>query len=130
MNTNKIKRGEIYNVCLDPAFGMELAGFKHRPVIVVSVNSLHDETQVITVVPGTDGTDRAASKNGVVVHPDEVNVYLNSTNPLLKETLFQCHQIRTISHGRFTQRSRGRLPEEVMERIESGVRYCLGLGPE
>jgi mRNA interferase MazF len=129
MNPRNIHRGEIYYISLDPAFGMELAGFKPRPVVVVSLNALH-ETQVITVVPGTDADGRKNSANQVLVTANDVKVYPGSKNPITKDTAFQCHQMRAVSQGRFTQRSSGRVTDEILMKIEDAIRYCLGMAPE
>jgi mRNA-degrading endonuclease toxin of MazEF toxin-antitoxin module len=110
-------------------FGYELAGFKLRPVIVVSVNTLHLQTRMITVVPGTSVTENRSFKNGVIAESGDACVY-GQKNPLENTTLFQCHQIRAVSHGRFTQRARGRISEKVLADIEDGLRYCLGLSGE
>ena len=130
MNPSQILRGEIYYVSLDPTFGWELAGFKLRPVIVVSLNLLHPQTQMVTVIPGTDATDKRQRNNEVLVLPNEIRVNSGMVNPLMKETAFQCHQIRAISQGRFTQRSRGRVSDAVIARIEDSVRFCLGMERE
>jgi mRNA-degrading endonuclease toxin of MazEF toxin-antitoxin module len=47
-----ISRGSMYFVNLDPVRGREQAG--HRPVLVVSVDSINRQPLVITVVVGTD----------------------------------------------------------------------------
>jgi mRNA-degrading endonuclease toxin of MazEF toxin-antitoxin module len=130
MNPNEIRRGQIYYIYLDPAFGSELAGFKFRPVVVVSVNSLHHQTQMITVIPGTSVNEERSFRNGIIVDPNDVETYSNYKNPIENPTLFQCHQIRAVSQGRFTQRARGRVSEKVLADIEDGLRFCLGLAPE
>lgn len=102
MDPSRIERGEIYFVSLDPTFGWELAGFKLRPVIVVSINSLHRPTQMVTVIPGTSVKYPRTEKNEVLVLPSDVR-FKGNENPLGTEvTAFQCHQIRAISQGRFT----------------------------
>ena len=115
----EIKRGEIYMICLDPVFGREMGGFKLRPAAVVSIDDLHRETQLVTVVPGTSNANR--------IFPNTVLVDPHAQNGLKSPTLFQCNQIRAVSNGRFTQRRIGLLSRSDIEKIESAVAFCLGL---
>jgi mRNA interferase ChpB len=48
-----LKRGEIYFVSLDPAFGHEQQGT--RPVLIISSNSLNNLTRLPVAVPITSG---------------------------------------------------------------------------
>jgi len=114
-----IKRGEIYMICLDPVFGREMGGFKLRPAAVISINDLHRDTQLVTVVPGTSTTNRIF-QNTVLVNPHQ-------QNGLKSPTLFQCHQIRAVASGRFTQKRIGLLSRSDIEKIESVVAFCVGL---
>jgi mRNA-degrading endonuclease toxin of MazEF toxin-antitoxin module len=113
-------RGEIYFVSLDPVFGWEIGGFKLRPVVIVSINDISNETRMATVIPGTSSRKRTSLNNVVVVQesPD---------NGLSVPTQFQCHQIRAIERGRFTGRAIGRLSRDDFARIEKAMAYCLGL---
>ncbi|HOX39625.1 MAG TPA: type II toxin-antitoxin system PemK/MazF family toxin [Candidatus Brocadiia bacterium] len=58
MDRTDINRGEIYYVCLDPVFGREIGGFKLRPVVVVSINDINDDTRLAVVIPGTDAANK------------------------------------------------------------------------
>lgn len=48
-----VQRGEIYFVDLNPVQGREQAG--HRPVVVLSINSINKLPLDVTVVVGTKG---------------------------------------------------------------------------
>lgn len=113
-------RGEIYLVSLDPVFGCEIGGFKRRPVVIVSINDIGNETRLATVIPGSSSLSKRALLNNVMVQntPD---------NGLDKPTEFLCHQIRAIERGRFTGRAIGRLSRDDFARIEKAMAYCLGL---
>jgi mRNA-degrading endonuclease toxin of MazEF toxin-antitoxin module len=115
----EIKRGEIYMISLDPVFGREMGGFKLRPVVVISIDDLHRQTQLVTVVPGTSNAKKIFS-NTVLVKPHD-------RNGLEFPTLFQCNQIRAVSSGRFTQRRIGLLSRSDIESIESSIAFCIGL---
>jgi mRNA-degrading endonuclease toxin of MazEF toxin-antitoxin module len=115
---NRISRGEIYFVYLDPAFGREIGGYKHRPVVVVSINDIHQGTRIVSIVPGTTTPYQAQNI---------VKVERTAQNRLQETTFFQCHQLRAIDQGRMTSRSIGRLSDDDFKRIEQAIRHSLGL---
>lgn len=117
-------RGEVYFVSLEPTFGAEIGGFKMRPVVVVSLTSLLNATNVAIVVPGTsEKTPGKQFPNDVLVHPDGMN-------NLPERTIFKCHQVRAVSVGRIVAPPKGRLSAKDMARIEKALRYCMGLDIE
>lgn len=120
----KIQRSEVYYVVFDPVFGSELGGFTMRPAVVVSINDLNRNTRLVTVVPGTDA-EHIRQK-----HDNQVIVPADKENGLTKATCFQCHQVRAISHGRITQRAKGRISREKFKEIETALGFCLGLSLE
>lgn len=116
-----IKRGEIYYACLDPVFGQELGGFKHRPVLVISINDINKKTRLATVIPGTD------AEHNQNTYPNVITVEPDGNNGLKKTTNFQCHQIRAIEQGRFTGKAKGRISQDTFTKIEKAIGICLGL---
>lgn len=116
-----IQRGEIYFVSLDPAMGREAGGGKRRPVVVLSINDINVKPLVVTIIPGTSAKSLPrAFRNIVRVEP-------TSTNGLSRTTLFECHQIRAIDHGRFADPPIGVLGVAEMEQVADAVKYNLGL---
>ena len=118
MAENLIERGEVFFIHLDPVFGRELGGYKERPVVVVSINDIHRNTRLITIVPGT---------TTAIDRPNIVGVTPDAGNRLREPTYFQCHQIRAVDQGRMTRRAAGRLSRVDVQRIESAIRTTLGL---
>jgi mRNA-degrading endonuclease toxin of MazEF toxin-antitoxin module len=116
----RIARGDIYFVFLDPVFGRELGGYKTRPVAVVSVNDINDKPLVALVVPGTSTTKHPEARSQVLVRPSK-------TNGLKEDTMFQCHQPRALDKGRFVSWRVGRLDRNDLERVESAIKFSLGL---
>jgi len=115
-----ISRGEVYFVELGPVIGKEL-NVKRRPVLVLSINDINSKPLVITVVPGTKAAGKQTNlKNSVFVAP-------TSANGLKCDTLFQCHQVRSLDHSRFSLRAVGRIAPSDLLRVEAAARYCLGL---
>jgi mRNA-degrading endonuclease toxin of MazEF toxin-antitoxin module len=118
---NQIRQGEIYFVYLDPVFGRELGGYKCRPVVVASINDIHQHTRLVTVVPGT--TTESS-------HPNVVRVQGDGGNGLKETTFFQCHQVRGIDQGRMTSRYIGRMSRADFQRVQDGLRIVFGLLPD
>jgi len=113
-----IHRGEIYFVNLNPVKGREQAG--ERPVLVLSVDAINNLPLVVTVVTGTKGENISRD------YPTNVRVSASESG-LPMETVFLCFQIRSIDPKRFQAKPAGKVSDEVMEKIENSVRYCLGL---
>ena len=113
-----IQRGEIYFVNLNPVQGREQQG--RRPVLVMSADAINRRPLVVTVVVGTDGA------NVPTDYPTNVRVAAAESG-LPLETVFLCFQIRSLDHGRFPATPAGKLSPEVLKRVETAVRYCLGL---
>jgi mRNA interferase MazF len=113
-----IHRGDIYFVNLDPTQGREQSG--ERPVLVVSRDAVNRLPLVVTVVVGTKGDN--------VVRDFPTNVRVGSRESgLSMETVFLCFQIRSLDPSRFTGQPAGKLSSRTMERVDSDLRYCLGL---
>lgn len=113
-----MKRGEIYFVDLDPVIGREQFG--RRPVLVLSVDELNRLPLVVSVVPGTDGTNVRRD------FPSNVRVSASETG-LPTETVFLCLQLRALDHSRFPARRAGQLSAAGMLRVARAVRHCLGV---
>ena len=108
-----IERGQIYFVNLNPVEGHEQAG--HRPVLVLSRNSINRLPLVITVVVGTKGANIPRDyPTNVRISPQESGLPI--------ETVFLW-----LDPKRFPVTSAGTLSEDTMARIENAVRYSLEL---
>jgi mRNA interferase MazF len=113
-----IQRGDIYFVDLNPIKGREQSG--KRPVLVLSNDTINKLPLVVTVVVGTKG------ENITRDYPTNVRVSSEDSG-LPMETVFLCFQIRSLDPGRFPEEPAGKLPDEIMEKVEDSVRYCLKL---
>ena len=113
-----IQRGDIYFVNLNPVQGREQAG--HRPVLVLSINTINQLPLVVTGVVGTKGENVRRD------YPTNVRLSPEATG-LPMETVFLCFQIRSLDPKRFTGSPAGRVSGEALQSIEDAVRYCLGL---
>jgi len=113
-----IVRGEIYFVNLNPVQGREQAG--HRPVLVLSIDTINRLPLVATVVVGTKGENISRD------YPTNVRVSAADSG-LPMETVFLCFQIRSLDAKRFPDSAAGTLTENALKQVEDAVRYCLGL---
>ncbi len=113
-----IHRGEIYFVSLNPVKGREQAG--QRPVLVLSIDEINMLPLVVTVVVGTKGENVSRD------YPTNVRVSPQESG-LPMETVFLCFQIRSIDPSRFPDKPAGKVTDEALEKIETVIRYCLGL---
>jgi mRNA interferase MazF len=113
-----IQRGDIYFVNLNPVQGREQAG--QRPVLVLSIDAINRLPLVVTVVVGTKGDN--------VSRDYPTNVRLSpAESGLPMETVFLGFQLRSLDPKRFSSPPAGCVTGEVLRRIETAVRYCLGL---
>ncbi len=113
-----IHRGEIYFVDLNPVKGREQAGL--RPVLVLSIDKINKQPLVVTVVVGTKGENVSRD------YPTNVRVSPQESG-LPMETVFLCFQIRSLDPSRFSAQPDGKVTDDVLSKIETTVRYCLGL---
>lgn len=113
-----IHRGEIYFVDLNPVQGREQAG--KRPILVLSIDTINRLPLVVTGIVGTKGQNISRD------YPTNVRISTEESG-LPQETIFLCFQIRSLDASRFPEKPVGKLPDEAIARIESKVRYCLGL---
>jgi mRNA interferase MazF len=113
-----IQRGEIYFVNLNPIQGREQAG--HRPVLVLSVDTINKLPLVVTVVVGTKGEKLPRD------YATNVRIAAEQSG-LPMETVFLCFQLRSLDPGRFPAAPAGHLTGADLRRVENAVRYCLGL---
>lgn len=113
-----IKRGEVYFVDLNPTKGREQSG--HRPVLVLSIDSINRLPLVVTVVVGTKGDNIPRN------YPTNVRVSPKESG-LQMETVFLCFQIRSIDPNRFPDKPAGKLEDSILRKIEDAARHCLGL---
>jgi mRNA interferase MazF len=113
-----IQRGDIYFVNLNPVQGREQAG--QRPVLVLSIDAINRLPLVVTGVVGTKGDN--------ISRDYPTNVRLSpAESGLPMETVFLGFQLRSLDPKRFSSSPAGRVTGEVLRRIETAVRYCLGL---
>lgn len=113
-------RGEIRLVNLDPVVGAEAN--KQRPAVIVSNDGANTTAArlghgVVTVLPVTSNAAR--------VYPFQVELPAKATG-LRADSKAQAEQIRSVAVQRVGRRV-GRVPSDVLERLDEALRLHLAL---
>jgi len=110
-----MKVGEVWNIDFSPQAGDEIK--KVRPAVIVNHDNM-GALQLKVVVPITDGVRSIR----------EWHVFLikNKTNGLVKDSVADCFQIKSISKNRFLSK-RGKLSESEMDDVKLCIMKVLAL---
>ncbi|MGH9738830.1 MAG: type II toxin-antitoxin system PemK/MazF family toxin [Candidatus Acidiferrales bacterium] len=111
------RRGDVFMARLDPHQGSEQAG--SRPVVVVSRDSISQNSLVVLVVPVTDRRHKQR------IYPSQV-VLKQGDGGLTKESVALGGQVRAISTSRFI-RQMGHLSANGIAEIGQALRIALDL---
>jgi mRNA interferase MazF len=114
-----MRRGEIWQVNLDPARGSEAN--KQRPAVIVSNDRANASATrlgrgVVTVVPVTSNIDK--------IYPFQV--LLSAASGLTVESKAQAEQVRSIATQRLLRRV-GRISSHEMAELDAALRLHLDL---
>lgn len=112
-----IKRGDIYDVDLEPVRGSEQG--KRRPCVVIQ-NDIANNVSPVTIVATITG-----SANVKKVFPVLVAVK-KGQGGMIKDSFIQCNQIRTVDKGRLVK-YRGTLPDDKLNEIDDALVISLGI---
>lgn len=115
-----IRRGEIYEVDLEPIRGTEAN--KRRPAVIVSNDAANSTASrlgrgVVTIVPVTSSVER--------IYPFQVLLPAAVTG-LAKDSKAQAEQVRSVAIERLG-RQIGRLPVPLVNRLDDALRLHLAL---
>lgn len=112
-----MKRGEIYFADLDATVGNEIK--KIRPVLIISNNANNNVANTITIIPITSNVNK--------VYPFEVLIKAHDSG-LMKTSKAQCHQIRTISKQRISnKKAQGIVGNTILSKINVALKLHLDL---
>ena len=120
-----LHRGDIYFVTLAGSMGSEQAG--RRPVLILSADAINALPLTVVVVPGTDSANQGRD------YPSTVRTSAKETG-LPMDTVFLCHQIRSLDQKRFIDAATrrplplaGTLPPERMKEVEEAILATLDI---
>jgi mRNA interferase MazF len=112
MNNKSIgypKRGEIWQVSLEPVVGREIG--KKRPALIISNDKNNEYSSTVTLIPVTGSIEK--------IYPFEVFISkMESGLPL--DSKLKCNQIRTVEKSRLLKVI-GEIPEEITKKVEKAV---------
>lgn len=115
-----VRRGEVYQVGLDPVVGSEQA--KTRPCVVVARN-VPDEygtkNPMTLIVPLADANGRPGNALHVFVP--------SGTAGTSKDSRVLCPQLRVVDKARLVDDKAGDLPAAIMAQVDAGLRALLDL---
>lgn len=114
-----MRRGEVYEVDLNPIRGSEQSW--SRPCVVVqrTTPAQYDDRNPMTIiVPLSD----ANGKQGDLLHPFVPQGVAGTK----KDSRILCRQIRAVDKSRFRKKY-GDLPADVMTLVDEGLRAILNL---
>jgi mRNA interferase MazF len=112
-----MKRGDVFNVRLDPVEGSEQGG--SRPVIVVSRNSINTSSPTVLAIPCT------SYRQGKRVYVTQLLIYAPDGG-LSADSIALAEQVRILSKSRFGD-YRGSLSIATMEQISIALAVALDL---
>jgi mRNA interferase MazF len=112
-----MKRGDVYNVRLDPVEGSEQGG--SRPVIVVSRNAINANSPTVLAIPCT------TYRPGKRIYVTQVLISAPEGG-LIADSIALAEQVRILSKSRFGD-YRGSLSSEIMEQISTALALALDL---
>lgn len=116
---NKLKRGLVIDVNLDPTLGSETD--KVRPCVIVTNDVYNVRVPVIQVVPITEWNEKKGQIiTNVVIEPA-------SANGLSKKSVADCLQTRPIDHRYRLVKMRGKLDDETMRKIDQALKRIFDL---
>jgi mRNA interferase MazF len=112
-----VKRGEVYDVRLDPIEGSEQAGY--RPAVIVSRDAINAASTVILAVPCT------TYRPGRRIYPSQV-LLRAPEGGLDVDSVALGEQVRALSAGRFGRR-RGALSAAAMAQLDRALLIAMDL---
>ena len=108
------RRGEIWEVDLNPTVGREQAG--RRPALIVSDDALNSGPRGLVVVIPVTGTARGLPTHVPVIPPD---------GGLTKPSVVMTEQVRSVSKDRLGRRY-GAVTQATMDQVDRILRIVLG----
>ena len=109
------KRGEIWQVFLEPVLGHEIG--KTRPALVISNNKNNEYSSTVTLIPITSSIDK--------VYPFEVFLSRSESDRPLDSKL-KCSQIRTVDKLRLLKVV-GEISDEIIKKVEEALLIHVGI---
>ena len=117
VNSNMVKRGDIYYADLSPVVGSEQGGM--RPVLIIQndVGNKYSPTVIAAAITSQIGKARL---------PTHIELSASSVG-LNRDSVILLEQIRTLDKSRLKERM-GRLDDKTMTVVDSAIAVSFGIG--
>jgi len=112
---NYPRRGEIWQVSLEPVMGHEID--KKRPALVISNNKNNQYSSTVTLIPITSSIER--------IYPFEVFISKKDSG-LPFDSKIKCNQIRTVDMLRLFKLI-GEISIEIIKKVEDALLIHVGI---
>jgi mRNA interferase MazF len=114
-SVNYPKRGEVWQVSLEPVVGHGIGNA--RPALIISNDKNNEYSSTVTIIPITGSIEK--------IYPFEVFISrLESGLPL--DSKLKCNQIRTVDKLRLSKVI-GEIPDEIINKVEKAVLIHFGI---
>ena len=117
MTTQRVRRGDIYTVDLEPVRGSEQG--KVRPALVIQNDVGNRFSPTVIVAAITSSTFKQFDVTVLVKAPE---------GGLRNDSLILLNQIRSVDRSRLS-RYWGRLSAQTMAQVDESIKISLGLAP-
>jgi mRNA interferase MazF len=107
------KRGEIWNVSLEPVLDNETG--KQRPALVISNDKNNQYSSTVTLIPIAGSIEK--------IYPFEVFIS-REVSKLPLDSKLKCNQIRTVDKLRLLKVV-GDIPDEIIKNVEKAIMIHL-----
>ncbi len=111
-----VKRGDIYYANLSPVVGSEQGG--HRPVLIIQNDVGNKYSPTVIVAAITSQISKAKLPTHVEISSKQFG--------LEKDSVVLLEQLRTVDKRRLKEKVT-HLNEDIMEKVDEGIRISLGL---
>ncbi len=112
---NYPKRGEIWQVSLEPITGHEIG--KTRPALVISNDKNNEYSSTVTLIPITSSMEK--------IYPFEVFISIKDSG-LKLDSKIKCNQIRTVDKLRLSKLA-GEISPEIIKKVEEALLIHIGI---
>ncbi|MGZ5192007.1 MAG: type II toxin-antitoxin system PemK/MazF family toxin [Flavisolibacter sp.] len=112
---NYPRRGEIWQVSLEPVLGHEIG--KTRPALLISNDKNNEYSSTVTLIPITSSIGK--------IYPFEVFLSMTESGLPLDSKL-KCSQIRTVDKLRLFKVV-GLVSDEILKKVENSILIHLGI---
>ena len=112
---NYPKRGEIWQVSLEPVAGHEIG--KTRPALVISNDKNNEYSSTVTLIPITASIEK--------IYPFEVFIS-GEDSGLPLDSKIKCNQIRTVDKLRLLKLV-GEISAEIIKKVEEALLIHIGI---